>query len=53
MRELRRQVERKAVERSETSSAQLGAAPLPTPAAAQVFKVPYLLDFLGLNQDHE
>lgn len=60
VRELRRQIERKAYERSEIAGARQTAAALPilpadgTPATgdtpAQVFKDPYFLDFLGLNQ---
>ena len=67
VRELRRQIERKAFERSEIASAQLGKAPLPAHSTsteastgalalappAQVFKDPYFLDFLGLRQGHD
>ncbi|MGS5087085.1 PDDEXK nuclease domain-containing protein [Hydrogenophaga sp. A37] len=54
VRELRRQIERKAYERSEIASTQ--AAPLPAPTdtpPALVFKDPYFLDFLGLRQGHD
>lgn len=54
VRELHRQIERKAYERSEIASAQTAALP---PSAetmpAQVFKDPYFLDFLGLRQGHD
>lgn len=54
VRELRRQIERKAYERSEIANTQ--AAPLPAPTdtpPALVFKDPYFLDFLGLRQGHD
>ncbi|MBQ0961634.1 DUF1016 family protein [Ideonella sp. 4Y11] len=67
VRELRRQIDRKAFERSQIASAQLGAAPLTTASTgnganasaltltppAQVFKDPYFLDFLGLRQGYD
>lgn len=67
VRELRRQIDRKAFERSEIASAQLGVAPrtmastgtdatagaLTLTPPAQVFKDPYFLDFLGLRQGHD
>ncbi|MBX3627819.1 MAG: DUF1016 family protein [Rhizobacter sp.] len=55
VRELTRQIERKAFERQALASAQAGAALLPEPGAApaQVFKDPYFLDFLGLRQGHD
>ena len=54
VRELRRHVDRKTFERSQIASAQSPtlpamSEPLPT-APALVFKDPYFLDFLGLNQ---
>ena len=57
VRELARQIERKAFERQALASAQAGVAlvPAPGPGAtpAQVFKDPYFLDFLGLRQGHD
>lgn len=67
VRELRRQIERKAFERSEIASAQLGVPPQTTASTSteaatgavalaspvQVFKDPYFLDFLGLRQGHD
>ncbi len=67
VRELRHQIERKAFERNEIASAQLGVAALTTAhkdpetgatavaiaPPAQVFKDPYFLDFLGLRQGHD
>lgn len=55
VRELARQIERKAFERQALASAQAGVALLPEPgvAPAQVFKDPYFLDFLGLRQGHD
>ena len=65
VRELRQQIERKAFERTELATLQapatvqagpLGADLSPTSAttgAAQVFKDPYFLDFLGLRQGHD
>lgn len=60
VRELRRQIERKAYERSEIASTRQPAPTLKTLPAdgtsatgdtpAQVFKDPYFLDFLGLSQ---
>lgn len=53
VRELAKQIERKAFERTAIAGAQ---APVPqdTDAApAQVFKDPYFLDFLGLRQGHD
>lgn len=60
VRELRRQIERKAYERSLIASTQTNepaalvardAAEVPAPAL--VFKDPYFLDFLGLNQGYD
>jgi predicted nuclease of restriction endonuclease-like (RecB) superfamily len=67
VRELRRQIERKACERAELASTQVTpavASPVLAPAVAvpvdqasnasvQVFKDPYFLDFLGLRQGHD
>lgn len=54
VRELHRQIERKAYERSEIAHAQSGTQPSSTDTApAQVFKDPYFLDFLGLRQGHD
>lgn len=65
VRELRRQIERKAYERSAIASVQQPAAappPLPTGTSlathsantpAHVFKDPYFLDFLGLNPGYD
>jgi predicted nuclease of restriction endonuclease-like (RecB) superfamily len=55
VRELTRQIERKAFERQALASAQAGVALVPGPgsAPAQVFKDPYFLDFLGLRQGHD
>jgi predicted nuclease of restriction endonuclease-like (RecB) superfamily len=55
VRELTRQIERKAFERQAIASAQAGVALVPAPgvAPAQVFKDPYFLDFLGLHQGHD
>ncbi|MBS0368108.1 MAG: DUF1016 family protein [Proteobacteria bacterium] len=56
VRELHRQIERKAFERSEIASAQGGALTAPSEdasAPAVVFKDPYFLDFLGLRQGHD
>ena len=57
VRELTRQIERKAFERQALASAQAGVALVPAsgPGAtpAQVFKDPYFLDFLGLRQGHD
>ena len=56
VRELHRQIERKAFERSEIASAQGPALPAPSTAEANpavVFKDPYFLDFLGLRQGHD
>ncbi len=55
VRELTRQIERKAFERQAIASAQAGVALVPAPnaAPAQVFKDPYFLDFLGLRQGHD
>ena len=54
VRELRRQIERKAFERSEIAAVQTSAAALPAlTTPAQVFKDPYFLDFLGLRQGHD
>ncbi len=65
VRELRRQIDRKAYERSVIAAVQQPAPTLPaspagnTPALhtadspAQVFKDPYFLDFLGLNQAYD
>lgn len=53
VRELAKQIERKAFERTALASAQ---APVPQAADAapsQVFKDPYFLDFLGLRQGHD
>lgn len=56
VRELHRQIERKAYERSEIASAQgdaLAALSADANAPAVVFKDPYFLDFLGLRQGHD
>jgi len=57
VRELTRQIERKAFERQAIASAQAGVALVATPTPgtepAQVFKDPYFLDFLGLRQGHD
>jgi len=56
VRELHRQIERKAYERNEIASAQgdvLAASSADTNAPAIVFKDPYFLDFLGLRQGHD
>lgn len=56
VRELHRQIERKAYERSEIASAQGDALIAPSAdanAPAVVFKDPYFLDFLGLRQGHD
>lgn len=57
VRELARQIERKAFERQAIASAQAGDALVPVSSAgmapAQVFKDPYFLDFLGLRQGHD
>jgi predicted nuclease of restriction endonuclease-like (RecB) superfamily len=56
VRELHRQIERKAYERSEIASAQgdvLAAPNADANAPAVVFKDPYFLDFLGLRQGHD
>jgi predicted nuclease of restriction endonuclease-like (RecB) superfamily len=50
VRELRRQIERKAYERHEIASAELSA---PEGAPEAVFKDPYFLDFLGLRGGHD
>jgi len=56
VRELHRQIERKAYERSEIASAQSDVLAAPSTEAstpAVVFKDPYFLDFLGLRQGHD
>jgi len=56
VRELHRQIERKAYERSEIASAQGDVLVAPSAGAnapAVVFKDPYFLDFLGLRQGHD
>jgi predicted nuclease of restriction endonuclease-like (RecB) superfamily len=63
VRELRQQIERKAVERTELASLQapttvraepVEASPaVQATSSAQVFKDPYFLDFLGLRQGHD
>ncbi|QTQ31440.1 putative protein DUF1016 [Aromatoleum bremense] len=56
VRELHRQIERKAFERSEIAGAQGTALTAPSAdetAPAVVFKAPYFLDFLGLRQGHD
>jgi predicted nuclease of restriction endonuclease-like (RecB) superfamily len=56
VRELHRQIERKAFERCEIAVAQGGALTAPNDDAispAVVFKDPYFLDFLGLRQGHD
>lgn len=56
VRELHRQIERKAFERSEIAGAQgtaLTAPEAPEAAPGVVFKDPYFLDFLGLRQGHD
>ena len=56
VRELHRQIERKAFERSQIADAQgtAPAAPVTDESApAVVFKDPYFLDFLGLRQGHD
>ena len=54
VRELRRQIDRKAFERSQLASTPSPTLPamseLPPTAPALVFKDPYFLDFLGLSQ---
>ena len=51
VRELRRQIERKAYERRLIASTE--APPLPGSSSAGVFKDPYFLDFLGLRDGHD
>ena len=56
VRELHRQIERKAYERSEIASVQGAVLAAPSAEAstpAVVFKDPYFLDFLGLRQGHD
>jgi predicted nuclease of restriction endonuclease-like (RecB) superfamily len=54
VRELHRQIERKAYERSEIANAQARGLPSsPDTPPALVFKDPYFLDFLGLRQGHD
>lgn len=57
VRELARQIERKAFNRRVIARAQAGAAQVPASSTgmvpAQVFKDPYFLDFLGLRQGHD
>lgn len=56
VRELHRQIERKAFERSEIAGAQGTALTAPSAneaVPAVVFKDPYFLDFLGLRQGHD
>lgn len=56
VRELHRQIERKAFERSEIASVQGDVLVAPSAEAstpAVVFKDPYFLDFLGLRQGHD
>lgn len=56
VRELHRQIERKAYERSEIASVQGDVLVAPSAEAstpAVVFKDPYFLDFLGLRQGHD
>ncbi len=57
VRELRRQIERKAFERNAIAIANSGTQapilPLGDQSPAVVFKDPYFLDFLGLRQGHD
>ena len=54
VRELHRQIERKAYERTEIANAQATGLPSSVETTpAQVFKDPYFLDFLGLRQGHD
>jgi predicted nuclease of restriction endonuclease-like (RecB) superfamily len=53
VRELTHQIDRKAFERTEIASTQAPAVPAAHTEAAQVFKDPYFLDFLGLRQGHD
>ena len=53
VRELRRQIDRKAFERTAIASAQAHPLRQDTNTPAQVFKDPYFLDFLGLRQGHD
>ena len=54
VRELHRQIDRKAYERTEIANAQTSGLPSSTETTpAQVFKDPYFLDFLGLRQGHD
>jgi len=54
VRELRRQIERKAFERRLIATAQAEVlTQAPAPSSALVFKDPYFLDFLGLRQGHD
>ncbi|MTV40092.1 PDDEXK nuclease domain-containing protein [Duganella radicis] len=51
VRELRRQIERKACERHQIASVEISNEPEASPAA--VFKDPYFLDFLGLRDEYD
>jgi predicted nuclease of restriction endonuclease-like (RecB) superfamily len=53
VRELRRQIDRKAFERTAIASAQAQVQQQDINTPAQVFKDPYFLDFLGLRQGHD
>ncbi len=53
VRELVKQIERKAFERTAIASAQAPAPQSDDSAPALVFKDPYFLDFLGLRQGHD
>ena len=53
VRELRRQIDRKAFERTAIASAQAHSLRQDINTPAQVFKDPYFLDFLGLRQGHD
>jgi predicted nuclease of restriction endonuclease-like (RecB) superfamily len=51
VRELRRQIERKAYERNQIASPEVSSAPEAT--LAGIFKDPYFFDFLGLRDGHD
>jgi len=51
VRELRRQIERKAYERHQIASVEVAGEPDATPAV--IFKDPYFLDFLGLRDGYD
>ncbi len=52
VRQLAHQIDRKAFERTELATL-LAPSATQAPAAAEVFKDPYFLDFLGLRQGHD